>query len=169
MCSSARDLNCGVVLELQEAFAKAQEDGINQNAVSLFCILVSNLPFLFVFLELDHFLAFLYGNDALFCMETTFFCSCFCPHCFFCMHPPCFGGGLQEAISKTQEDGADLKPIALPYDMELVQLSIKERKFIKIMQGREPSQVGAAIGGSSLAMFSTRKSFPMKYQICFDF
>lgn len=49
--------------------------------------------------------------------------------------------GIQEAFAKAQEDAADLKPIPLPYDMELVQLTIKEKKFIKIMQGKEPSQV----------------------------
>ena len=48
---------------------------------------------------------------------------------------------VQEALAKTQEDAADLKPIALPYDMELVQLTIKDKKFVKIMQGKEPSQV----------------------------
>lgn len=60
---------------------------------------------------------------------------------------------LQEACAKAQEDSADLKPIALPYDMELVQLKIKDKKFIKIMQGKEPSQVrreGASIVDASL-------------------
>ena len=48
---------------------------------------------------------------------------------------------FQEVVAKVQEDGADLKPIPLPYDMELVELKIKDKKFIKIMQGKDPSQV----------------------------
>lgn len=44
-------------------------------------------------------------------------------------------------MAKAQEEGAELKPIPLPYPMELVQLKIKNRKFVKIMQGKEPSQV----------------------------
>lgn len=34
-----------------------------------------------------------------------------------------------------------MKPIPLPYEMELVELKIKDKKLIKIMQGKEPSQV----------------------------
>ena len=56
-------------------------------------------------------------------------------------------GTLQEAIAKAQDDGGELKPIPLPYDMELVQLRIKDKKFIKIMQGKEPSQVRREGGG----------------------
>lgn len=48
---------------------------------------------------------------------------------------------LQDAIAKAQEDGAELKPIPLPYEMELVEMRIKDKKFIKVMQGKEPSEV----------------------------
>lgn len=34
-----------------------------------------------------------------------------------------------------------MKPISLPYEMELVELKIKDKKLTKIMQGKEPSQV----------------------------
>ena len=44
-------------------------------------------------------------------------------------------------MAKAQEEGAELKPIPLPYEMELVEMKIKDKKFVKIMQGKEPSQV----------------------------
>lgn len=44
-------------------------------------------------------------------------------------------------MAKAEEEGVQLKPIPLPYPMELVELKIKNKKFIKIMQGKEPSQV----------------------------
>ena len=34
-----------------------------------------------------------------------------------------------------------MKPIPLPYEMELVELKIKDKKLIKTMQGKEPGQV----------------------------
>eukprot|EP00752_Nemacystus_decipiens_P007539 g6737.t2 len=49
---------------------------------------------------------------------------------------------VMEGMAKAQEEGADLKPIPLPYEMELVEMKIKDKKFVKIMQGKEPSQVG---------------------------
>lgn len=47
-------------------------------------------------------------------------------------------------MAKAQEEGAELKPISLPYEMELVEMKIKDKKFVKIMQGKEPSQVRGA-------------------------
>lgn len=44
-------------------------------------------------------------------------------------------------MAKAQEEGAELKPTPLPYEMELVEMKIKGKKFVKIMQGKEPSQV----------------------------
>lgn len=44
-------------------------------------------------------------------------------------------------MAKAQEEGAELKPIPLPYEMELVEMKIKDKKFVKIMQGKELSQV----------------------------
>lgn len=44
-------------------------------------------------------------------------------------------------MAKAQDDGAEVQPIALPYEMELVEIKIKDKKFVKIMQGKEPSQV----------------------------
>lgn len=47
----------------------------------------------------------------------------------------------QEGMAKAQEEEADLKPIPLPYPMELVEMRIKDKKFVKTMQGKDPSQV----------------------------
>lgn len=48
---------------------------------------------------------------------------------------------VAEAMACAQESGGDSKAISLPYPMELVQLRIKDKKFVKIVQGKEPSQV----------------------------
>lgn len=44
-------------------------------------------------------------------------------------------------MAKAQEEDAELKPTALPHEMELVEMRIKGKKFVKIMQGKDPSQV----------------------------
>lgn len=51
----------------------------------------------------------------------------------------------QLGMAKAQEEGAELKPTPLPYEMELVEMRIKGKKFVKIMQGKEPSQVRANV------------------------
>lgn len=67
-------------------------------------------------------------------------------------------------MAKAQDAGAELKPIPLPYEMELVEMKIKDKKFVKIMQGKEPSQVRGAAGSTvrrvSRALLVPRFAFP---------
>lgn len=57
---------------------------------------------------------------------------------------------FQEAIACAQEEGGDMKPIALPFEMDLVQLRIKDKKLMKIMRGKDRSQVGGSLRGCLL-------------------
>lgn len=65
------------------------------------------------------------------------------PSCLPCCWLDAWLWFCQEGMAKAQDDSAELKPIPLPYEMELVEMKIKDKKFVKIMQGKEPSQVRA--------------------------
>eukprot|EP00752_Nemacystus_decipiens_P016320 g14595.t1 len=49
---------------------------------------------------------------------------------------------IMECMAKAREEGVDLEPIPPPYEMELVEMKIKDKKVVKIMQGKEISQMG---------------------------
>ncbi|CAN0242708.1 unnamed protein product [Scytosiphon promiscuus] len=49
---------------------------------------------------------------------------------------------VAEAMGEAQAQDAELKPTPLPYEMALVEMKIKNKKFFKFLQGKEPSQMG---------------------------